>query len=70
MDGPEPQGTGRQRMATGEAKAVYRGRDSTAEWAMSQHGVSRFTVRGVAKLTSVMLMVAVAHNLLLWITLF
>ena len=63
----------RKRMATGEAKAVYRGRGSTAEWAnaqVSQHGVSRFTVRGVAKLTSVMLMVAIAHNLLRWTALF
>ena len=51
----------RQRMATEEAKAVYRQRGSTAEWAnaqVSQHGVSRFTVRGVAKVTSVMLLVA------------
>jgi len=59
----------RQRMATEEAKAIYRQRGSTAEWAnaqVSQHGVSRFTVRGVAKLTSVMLLVAVAHNLLRW----
>ena len=63
----------RERMATEEAKAVYRGRGSTAEWAnaqVSQHGVSRFTVRGVAKLTSIMLMVAVAHNLLRWTALF
>ncbi len=63
----------RQRMATEEAKAVYRGRGSTAEWAnaqVSQHGVSRFTVRGVAKLTSVMLLVAVAHNILRWAALF
>ena len=39
----------RQRMATEEAKAVYRERGATAEWAnaqVSQHGVSRFTVRG------------------------
>ena len=60
----------RQRMATEEAKAMYRQRGSTAEWAnaqVSQHGVSRFTVRGVAKLTSVILMAAVAHNLLRWI---
>jgi transposase len=59
----------RQRMATEEAKAVYRGRGSTAEWAnaqVTQHGVSRFTVRGVAKLTSVMLLVSVAHNILRW----
>jgi len=63
----------RQRMATEEAKAVYRGRGSTAEWAnaqVSQHGVSRFTVRGVAKLTTVMLLVAVAHNILRWAALF
>ena len=59
----------RQRMATEEAKAVYRGRGSTAEWAnaqVRQHGVSQFTVRGLAKVTTVMLMVAVAHNLLRW----
>ncbi len=63
----------RERMATEEAKAVYRQRGSTAEWAnaqVSQHGVSRFTVRGVAKLTSVMLLVAVGHNLLRWAALF
>ena len=63
----------RERMATEEAKAVYRGRGATAEWAnaqVSQHGVSRFSVRGVAKLTSVMLMVAIAHNLLRWTALF
>ena len=59
----------RQRMATEEAKAVYRGRGSTAEWAnaqVRQHGVSQFTVRGLAKVTTVMLMVAVAHNILRW----
>ena len=63
----------RRRMATEEAKAVYRQRGSTAEWAnaqVSQHGVSRFTVRGVAKVTSVMLLVAVGHNLLRWAALF
>ncbi len=63
----------RQRMATEEAKAVYQQRGSTAEWAnaqVSQHGVSRFTVRGVAKVTSVMLLVAVGHNLLRWAALF
>ncbi len=63
----------RERMATEEAKVVYKQRGSTAEWAnaqVSQHGVSRFTVRGVAKLTSVMLLVAVGHNLLRWAALF
>ena len=59
----------RQRMATEEAQAVYRERGATAEWAnaqVRQHGVSRFTVRGLAKVTAVMLLVAVAHNLLRW----
>ncbi len=59
----------RQRMATGEAKAVYRDRGATAEWVnaqVRQHGVSSFTVRGLGKITTVMLMVAVAHNLLRW----
>ncbi len=63
----------RQRMATEQAKAVYRGRGSTAEWAnaqVRQHGVSQFTVRGLAKVTTVMLMVAVAHNILRWAALF
>ena len=72
--GDSPQVTRwRQRMATEEAKAVYKQRGSTAEWAnaqVSQHGVSRFTVRGLAKVTSVMLLVAVGHNLLRWAALF
>ncbi len=56
-------------MATEEAKKVYRQRGATAEWAnaqVRQHGVSQFTVRGLAKVTTVMLLVAVAHNLLRW----
>ena len=59
----------RQRMATDEAKAVYRQRGAIAEWTnaqVRQHGVSQFTVRGLAKVTTVMLLVAVAHNLLRW----
>ncbi len=63
----------RQRMATEEAKAVYRVRGATAEWAnaqVRQHGVSQFNVRGLAKVTSVMLLVAVAHNLSRWSALF
>ena len=61
----------RQRMATDEAKAVYRQRGAIAEWSnaqVRQHGVSQFTVRGLAKVTTVMLLVAVAHNLLRWAT--
>jgi transposase len=59
----------RQRMSTEEAKAVYKKRGSTAEWAnaqVRQHGVSQFTVRGLGKVTTVMLLVAVAHNLMRW----
>jgi transposase len=62
----------RQRMATGEAQAIYKERSATAEWVnaqVRQHGVSQFTVRGLAKVTTVMLLVAVAHNLLRWATL-
>ena len=59
----------RERMSTSEAKEVYRQRGATAEWANAQvrhHGVGQFTVRGVAKVTTVMLLVAVTHNLLRW----
>lgn len=59
----------RARMATEAAKAVYRGRGATAEWSnaqVRQHGVSQFTVRGLTKVTTVMLLVAIAHNLLRW----
>lgn len=60
----------RQRMATEEAKAVYKERGALAEWAnaqVRQLGVSQFTVRGLTKVTTVMLLVAVAHNLLRWL---
>ncbi len=69
-DGPEVV-QWRQRMATEPAKAIYRERGATAEWAnaqVRQHGVSQFTVRGLGKVTTVMLLVAVAHNLLRWAT--
>jgi transposase len=58
----------RARMATEEAKRIYRQRGATAEWVNAQfrirHGVERLTVRGLEKVTTVMLLVAVAHNLL------
>jgi len=62
----------RERMATQEAKQVYRERGAVAEWTnaqVRQHGVSQFTVRGLVKVTTVMLLVAVAHNLLRWVAL-
>jgi len=57
----------RQRMASEEGKAVYRQRGATAEWAnaqVRQHGLSQFSVRGLTKVTTALLLVAVAHNLL------
>lgn len=60
----------RQRMATEEAKEVYKARGALAEWAnaaVRRLGVSQFRVRGVSKATTVMLLVAVAHNLLRWL---
>ena len=62
----------RERMATEEAKAIYRERGATAEWANAQvrlHELCQFTVRGVAKVTTVLLLVAIAHDLLRWIAL-
>lgn len=59
----------RERMSTAQAKELYRQRGATAEWAnaqVRQHGVAQFTVRGIAKVTTVMLLVVVAHNLLRW----
>ena len=57
----------RKRMATEEAKATYKGRAATAEWTNAQlclHGLSQFTLRGLAKVTAISLLIAIAHNLL------
>ena len=62
----------RERMATEEAKTTYKGRGSTAEWTNAQlrlHGLSQFTVRGIAKVTTIVLLIAVTHNLLRWMAL-
>ena len=62
----------RERMATAEAKAVYRQRGAIAEWTnaqVRQHGVSQLTVRGLANVATAMLLVAVAHNLMRWLSL-
>lgn len=61
----------RERMASDEAKAIYRQRAATAEWTNAQarqHGITRWSVRGVAKVTTVTLLVAVAHNLMRWVS--
>lgn len=63
----------RARMGTAEAKGVYKERGATAEWVNAQvrahRGVGHFCVRGIANITSVMLLVALTHNLLRWIAL-
>lgn len=59
----------RKRMETEEAKEAYKRRGATAEWANAQarmHGLLRFTVRGLGKVRSVVLFVAIGHNLLRW----
>ena len=61
----------RQRMASEEGKAFYRQRAAIAEWAnaqLRQHGLTRFSVRGVTKVTTVLLLMAVAHNVLRWLS--
>jgi len=57
----------RERMATAEAQAIYKRRGALAEWANAQTrhlGLTQFTVRGVAKVTAVALLIALTHNLL------
>ena len=61
----------RLRMASDEAKAVYRQRGAIAEWTnaqVRQHGLSQFSVRGLANVTAVALLMAVAHNVMRWVS--
>jgi transposase len=63
----------RERMQTEEAKAIYRKRASTSECVnalmRARYGLEQFTVRGLSKVLSVALLMALAHNLLRWISL-
>jgi transposase len=57
----------RKRMATDEAKAIYRQRASTAECVNAlarNRGLQRFLVRGLRKVKAVVLWYALAHNLM------
>ena len=57
----------RQRMATDDAKTIYRDRAATAECVNAQarnRGLHPFRVRGTAKVRCVLLFHALAHNLL------
>jgi transposase len=70
-DTPEV-GRWRQRMETEEAKKIYKGRAATAECANAharRHGLARLLVRGTDKVLSMLLLVAITHNLLRWIAL-
>jgi len=56
----------RLRMATEEAKQIYRERAASAEWVNAQarnRGLRLFLVRGMAKARAVVLWYALAHNL-------
>lgn len=63
----------RARMATEEAKSIYRERAATSECVngcLREHqGLQRFLVRGSAKVLCIALWMALAHNLLRWIAL-
>jgi transposase len=57
----------RKRMASEEAKAIYRQRASTAECVNAlarNRGLQRFWVRGLRKVKAVVLMYALAHNMM------
>ena len=60
----------RERMETEEGQVIYRRRASTAECVNAQfrmkYGMQRLTVRGVTKVISIALLMAVTHNLLRW----
>ena len=63
----------RQRMGTQDGQATYRQRSGIAEWTNAQlrtrHGLQRFSVRGIDRVTSVVLLLAVSHNLLRYLSL-
>ena len=58
----------RARMATDEAKTIYKARAATAEWvnadARTHRTLGRMLVRGLAKVHTWALWVALAHNML------
>jgi transposase len=56
----------RERMQTEAAKAIYKLRGQTVEWAnagLRQHGLYQLRVRGLAKARSVLVWLALLHNL-------
>jgi transposase len=66
-DDPPAVAEWRQRMATDEAKAIYRQRAATAECVNAlarNRGLQRFLVRGLRKVKAVVLWYVLAHNLM------
>ena len=63
----------RERMETEEGQATYKHRAATAECvnalARERHGVLRFTLRGVSRVTCIALLLAITHNLMRWVAL-
>ena len=62
----------RKRMETEEAKEIYKGRAATSECVNAharRHSLTQLLVRGADKVRSVLLLVAISHNLLRWMTL-
>jgi len=62
----------RERMETEEAKEIYKGRAATAECVNAharRYGLRQLLVRGADEVLSVLLLVAITHNLLRWIRL-
>ena len=56
----------RERMGTEAGQTIYRERASTAEWTNAQwrgrFGLRQVAVRGLGRVTSLVLLLAVAHN--------
>lgn len=70
-DTPEVAGW-RERMETEEAKRIYKERAATAECVNAigrARGLIQLMVRGTRKVQSVLLLMAITHNILRWITL-
>lgn len=63
----------RERMATEEAHATYKDRAATAECVnahlRARYDLHQFRVRGAAKVLTVLLLIAVTHNLFRWMAL-
>ena len=71
-DEPDVIGQWRQRMATAEAKTIYKERAATSECVNAlarNRGLQQFSVRGLRKVRAVLLWFALAHNLLRAVTL-